>query len=130
VVSKLQHYGIRGKAKSLLESYLQNRYQRVHITNTYLNSNAVSKWTKIKCGVRQGSILGPLLFLIYINDLSKAVKHKTLPILFADDTSILLTSPNNIQMQSYLNTIFEQINNWIKSNLLFEFGKNVLHPIH
>jgi retron-type reverse transcriptase len=67
LISKLQYYGIRGKAKSLLESYLRNRYQRVHITNTYLNSNSVSKWTKIKCGVPQGSILGPLLFLIYIN---------------------------------------------------------------
>jgi hypothetical protein len=119
MISKLQYYGIRGKAKSLLESYLQNRCQRVHITNTYLNSNSVSKCTKIKCGVLQGSILGPLLFLIYINDLPKAVKHKALPILFAADTSILLTSPNNIQLQNDLNTISEQLNNWFKSNLLF-----------
>jgi Uma2 family endonuclease len=67
--------------------------------------------------------LGPLLFLIYINDLPKAIKHKALPILFADDTSILLTSPNNIHMQNDLNTVFE-LNNWFKSNLLFfEFGK-------
>jgi hypothetical protein len=63
--------------------------------------------------------LGPLLFLTYINDLPTAVKHKALPILFADDISIILTSPNNIQMQSDLNTIFEQLNNWFKSNLLF-----------
>jgi hypothetical protein len=47
-----------------------------------------------------GSILGPLLFLVYTNDLPKAVECKALPILFADDTSILLTSPNNIQMHS------------------------------
>jgi hypothetical protein len=43
LISKLQYYGIRCKAKSLLESYLQNRYQRFHITNTYHNSNSVSK---------------------------------------------------------------------------------------
>jgi len=108
--SKLTYYGISGKAKLLLESYLQNRYQRVHITNSYLNSKIVSKWTKIKYGVLQGSILGPLLFLTYINDLPKAVEHKALPILFADDTSILLTSPNNIQMHSDINLGFEQLN--------------------
>jgi hypothetical protein len=68
--------------------------------------------------VSQGSILGPLLFLIYINDLPKAVEHEALPILFSDDTSILLISPNNIQMQSDFNIVFEQLNKWLKSNLL------------
>jgi hypothetical protein len=62
--------------------------------------------------------LDPLLFLVYINDLLKAVKHKALPNLFADDTHILITSPNNIHMQSDLNIVFEQLNNWFKSNLL------------
>jgi hypothetical protein len=80
-------------AKLLLDPYLQNRYKKVQITNSYSNSNTVSKWTKIKYGVPQGAILGPVLFLVYINDLPKAIEHKTLPILFADDTSILLTSP-------------------------------------
>jgi hypothetical protein len=49
----------------------------------------------------------------------------------ADDTSDPLRSPNNIQLQNKLNTIFEQLNNWFKSNLLFfEFGKNLLYSIH
>jgi len=69
--------------------------------------------------VPQGSLLGLLLFLLYINDLPKAIKHKALPILFADDTSILITSPNNNQLQSDLNTVFVQLNKWFKSNLLF-----------
>jgi hypothetical protein len=119
LLSKLLYYGISGRAKLLLDSYLQNRYQRVQITNSYLNSNTVSKWTKIKYGVPQGSTLGPLLFLLYINDLPKAIEHKAFPILFADDTSILLTSPNNIEMQSDLNIVFEQLIKWSKSNNLF-----------
>ena len=56
LLSKLSYYGISGKAKLLLESYLQNIYQRVHISKSYFNSNTVSKWTKIKYGVPQGSI--------------------------------------------------------------------------
>jgi len=110
LLSKLSYYGISGKAKSLLKSYLQNRHQRVLITNSLFNPNTVSKWTKIKCGVLQGSILGPLLFLLYINDLPTAVKHKALPILFSDNTSILITSPNSNQLDSNLNTVFAQLN--------------------
>ena len=79
---------------------------RVQITNSYFNSNTVSDWTKIKYSVPQVSILSPLLFLIYINDLSKAVEHKVLPILFTNDTSIIFTSPNNTQMESDFYIIF------------------------
>ena len=67
----------------------------------------------------QGSILGPLLFLVYIIDSPKAVEHKARPILFADNTSILLTSPNNIQRQSEFDIVFEQLNKWFKPNLFF-----------
>jgi hypothetical protein len=69
--------------------------------------------------VPQGSILGSLLFLVYINDLPKVVECKALPILFADDTSILFTSPNNLQMQSNFNLVSEQLNEWFKYNQLF-----------
>ena len=62
--------------------------------------------------------MGPLLFLVYINDLPKAAEHEAVPILFADDTGILFTSPNNDQMQSDLKTVFVQLNKWFKSNLL------------
>ena len=54
LLSELPYYGISGKAKLLLESYLQNRCQSVQIINTYQNSNMISKWTKIKYGVLQG----------------------------------------------------------------------------
>jgi sarcosine oxidase/L-pipecolate oxidase len=119
LLSKWPYYGICSKAKLLLESYLQNRYKRVQIINLYLNTTTTSKWTTRKYGVPQGSILGPLSFLVYINDLPRAVEHKALPILFADDISILLTSPNNFQLQSDLNEVFVRLNKWFKLNLLF-----------
>jgi hypothetical protein len=89
------------------------------ITNSHLNSNTVSKWTKIKYRVPQGSIFGPLLFLEYINNLPKAIEHKAFPILFADYTSILLISSKNIETQSNLNIVFDKLIKWFKSNSLF-----------
>ena len=67
----------------------------------------------------QSTILGPLFFLVYINVLPKAIARKALPILFADDTSILLTIPNNIETQSDSNIVFEELIKWLKSNSLF-----------
>ena len=111
LLDELQYCGIKGKAKKLLESYLWNRYQRVQISNPYSNTNIHCNWTKITQGVPQGSILGPLLFLIYINDLPKVVEPTAILIIFADDTSIFIKGYNNIQHQSDLNTAICKINN-------------------
>ena len=81
LLRKLAHYGIRGTALKWFESYLSNREQ-------YVTYNGISSSKqRIKCGVPQGSILGPLLFLIYINDLCLVCKN-TSAILFADDTNL------------------------------------------
>jgi len=118
LLDKLQYYGIKGKAKTLLESYLRGRYQRVQITNESSNINTISNWTTITQGVPQGSILGPLLFLIYINDLPKAVEPTAIPIMFADDTSLFIKSLNTSQLPSGLNTAICKINKWFQDNLI------------
>ena len=81
---KLNNYGIRGIVLSWLKSYLSNRQQFVSI------DNVESSLLNIKCGVPQGSILGPLLFLIYINDIVNSSTVLAF-VLFADDTNIVLS---------------------------------------
>ena len=85
LLAKLQHYGVRGNANLWFESYLTNRVQTVNIQGNLSDKRNVS------CGVPQGSILGPLLFLLYINDMHLSVKYSCL-FHFADDTNLLLSS--------------------------------------
>jgi hypothetical protein len=76
-----------GKANELIKSYLKDRYQRVLLKNNYFKY--FSKWESVKHGVPQGSILGPLFFVFYINDLPKIISDM---FKFANDTSIYVTN--------------------------------------
>jgi hypothetical protein len=75
------------------KSYLHDRKQHVQIKSPDSNNTTYSNWGVIKHGVPQGSILGPLLFLIHINDLPPTVNSQSKPILFADDTNIMISHP-------------------------------------
>ena len=101
---KLESFGIRGKLFNLLEDYLSNRFQRV-----LLNSQE-SCWLPIKAGVPQGSILGPLLLLIYINDLPDELS--SIAKLLADDTSLFSIVQDLNESAIYLNLDLSVISRW------------------
>ena len=108
---KLKRYGIRGFALSWFKSYLSNRQQFVSI------GNVESSFLNIKCGVPQGSILGPLLFLIYINDIVNSSTILSF-VLFADDTNIVLSHKNLNRLISTLNVELAKVSSWFKCNKL------------
>ena len=111
LISKVEHYGIRGTPLNWFKSYLGNRQQCTDIEGT------LSSMSVIKCGVPQGSILGPFLFLIYINDIvnSSSILKFTL---FADDTTIFFSSKPSPALQGTFNTELNNVNNWLNCNKL------------
>lgn len=106
---KLVHLGIRGTCLKLFKSYLGNRKQFVQC------NNEMSSVTTIRRGVPQGSILGPTLFLIYINDLTKASEkfHFTI---YADDTTLLLKDTSLDGLHTALNSELNKIEKWVHDN--------------
>ena len=101
---KLKSMGISGELYYLLENYLSNRFQRV-----LLNGQA-SSWRPVLAGVPQGSILGPLFFLIYINNLPNELKSNAK--LFADDTSLFTIVKDKNKRANMLNNNLRQISKW------------------
>jgi hypothetical protein len=108
LLKKLFKLGIRNESLDWFKSYLNNRSQRVEI-NGYL-----SDILNISCGVFQGSVLGPILFLCYINDIFNASSLATF--LFADDTTCLAENPNLHDLISYVNTELNKLAVWFKAN--------------
>ena len=104
--------GICGEYLGLIDLFLSDRFQRV------LLNGQTSKWSQIKAGVPQGSVLGPLLFLIYINDLSEGLTSNVKP--FADDTSIFSVVRDPSSSLLSLNEDLSKISQWgYKWTMLF-----------
>ena len=105
LIQKLYHYGVRGVTLDWFKSYLANRFQ-------FVNISGVSSQTElITCGVPQGSIIGPLLFLIYINDIVSSSDLLSF-ILFADDTNLFYSSNSKLELMNTVNTELEKLSQW------------------
>ena len=111
LLHKLDHYGIRGPAHKLIKSYLTNRKQFVKI------GEYKSELRNITCGVPQGSVLGPLLFILYINDLHRACSSGNIRI-FADDTNVFFKCKNEKEITEKGSQIMTQLQSWFSANKL------------
>jgi len=111
LLNKLHFIGIRGKLHQILTSYLTNRKQRTLI-KSYTSEEA-----KVEMGVPQGSILGPLLFIIYINDISN-ISNQADFYLFADDTAIAIKAHRLLELQNKLHAVLPMVTKWLQSNRL------------
>ena len=109
LLSKLHHYGVRGLPHKWFRSYLSNRQQYVSI------SGYSSGKLYVEYGVPQGSVLGPLLFLIYINDLPNTIKNSETN-LFADDTCLLSSDSNLEYLETKVNTDLVKLSSWLQAN--------------
>ena len=117
LLSKLKHYGLQQNALQLLSSYLNDRSQYVQLDNVKSSSHAVT------CGIPQGSVLGPLLFNIYINDITEA-STKFDFIMYADDTTLTSNLENfgkltdAASLERELNEKISKVYCWLLSNKL------------
>ena len=111
LISKLRHYGLNEICLSWFTSYLNNRSQQVSLNGQTSDSRPVT------CGVPQGSILGPLLFLIYINDMNTAIKNSTV-CHFADDTNLLYSQKNPKVLKKIMNKDLKTLYEWLCANRL------------
>ena len=111
LLKKLYSYGIRGNIHNWFKSYLTNRKQFVSMYDMKSETKSIS------CGIPQGSVLGPLLFILYINDIS-AASDILIPVLFADDTSVFIDGNTPTETMNTLNLELKKITIWLSANKL------------
>ena len=122
-MQKLNFIGIRGNLFEIITSYLTDRYQITKINST------VSEIRKVHFGVPQGSILGPLLFILYINDITN-VNNDANFFLFADDTAITLSAKSHAELQRKIDNVLPSISEWFFANRLSLNTKKTMYQVY
>ena len=117
LLCKMDKYGIRGTSLEWFKSYLDRRSMRVKCTSNISGHLEYSTYHELEYGIPQGSCLGPLIFLIYINDLHHSIQYSN-TILFADDTTILQGHHNLKYLKWSIEEDLKQMIDWFKANLL------------
>ena len=116
LLKKLEKYGMCGTSLQWYQSYLGQRKMRVKC-KTGINSTTVSEISEVEYGAPQGSCLGPLLFTIFTNDLSKHLTY-TKCILFADDTTIYMCHKNPTYLKLCIEDDLQMLSDWFRANVL------------
>ena len=111
LIKKLDLYGLQKPALNLLGSYLENKFQMCTV------NDVLSKKNLVTCGIHQSSILGPLLFLIYINDLPTSLEHSSSR-MSADDTTLTVSGKSLHDVEVAINHDLSNVNQWLCANKL------------
>ena len=124
LLSKLPYYGIKDKELTLFENYLFGRRQSV------INDGSCFASQPIVCGVPQGSILGPMLFILLINDIDQQLNSCKI-LLYADDTVVFTSSKKQETIEKNLNSDLSNLTNWFYENLVVNLkqGKTEFIPV-